>query len=160
MQFLENRILSATEGTRDVSVLGRIYEYEGILKKIYEFPMGGNGLQKNYTFYNPLSQATISTNYSHNGYFYNTYRVGIPLFLFYLIPLLYYFGKGFKLLLREKDLLNKPMLLVSLFSFITLFTSNLAANIFGGRDAQFIMAFSMLFVSLVEHHQLRNKINT
>lgn len=154
VKIVENRLFSSTQGTKDMSVYVRVVESEAILKKIAEYPLGGNGMQKKFSYYNPILEYTVESNFCHNGYFFNIYRIGLPLFLFYLIPVIYYFVKGFLLLLKEKEPLYKALLLCTIFWLIILFITNLVGHIFGSRETQFLLPLSFFIVSFVEGHSL------
>jgi hypothetical protein len=155
IKVVETRLLSSTKGTQDMSVYVRVLESEAILKKIAEYPLGGNGMQKKFSYYNPLVEFTTESNFCHNGYFFNIYRVGLPLFLFYLIPIIYYFVKSFLLLWKEKEPLYKAMLMCTFFWLLILFITNLVGHIFGSRETQFIVPLAFVMVSFIEQRSLK-----
>lgn len=64
--------------TRDVSMLGRIYEARAALGHIIENPILGHGAGVPFTFSTILTRTETTTTFIHNGYVYIWYAFGIP----------------------------------------------------------------------------------
>lgn len=64
--------------TRDVSILGRIYEGRAALSHIAENPVLGHGAGVPFSFTTILSRKETTTTFVHNGYVYLWYAFGIP----------------------------------------------------------------------------------
>lgn len=79
IEGLLDRISSVgSSTTRDVSMLGRIYEGRAALGHIAENPVLGHGVGAPFTFSTILTRTEITTTFVHNGYIYLWYAFGIP----------------------------------------------------------------------------------
>lgn len=155
-QLMENRLESSTKGRKDVSVVGRLAEYDVVLKRISEYPLGGNGLAKEFTFMFPVKRHTIHTLTTHNGYLFLFYRIGIPLSLFYIFFLFYFTIKSFTLFFRSKENLYKILSLGSFCGLLVMIISDFSSTQFCVRDGSFVLAFAFAFYSIAEKNNRKN----
>lgn len=79
IEGLVDRIASVgSSTTRDVSMLGRIYEGRAALDRIADNPVLGHGVGVPLTFSTILTRTEVTTTHIHNGYIYLWYAFGIP----------------------------------------------------------------------------------
>jgi hypothetical protein len=148
LNLMEKRIVSSTEGTADISIVARLYEYEKVWEKIYENPLGGNGLAKKFHFYNPIYEYTQYTHYTHNGYFFMFYKAGLPLSFFFLFPLIYFIFISFNLTRKIKDNFYRMIALSALVIIITLIVANFSSTQFISCDGPFVLAYGYAFAGI------------
>jgi O-antigen ligase len=75
---LVDRLFSVGDSlTRDVSMLGRVYEAEAALGHIAENPVVGHGAGVPFTFTTILSRTETTVTFIHNGYVYLWYAFGL-----------------------------------------------------------------------------------
>lgn len=75
---LVERLFSVGDSlTKDVSMLGRVYEARGALRRIAENPVLGHGPGVPFTFTSILTRAEATTVFVHNGYVYLWYAFGL-----------------------------------------------------------------------------------
>lgn len=154
---LENRVLSTTKGTKDVSLELRLIEYDEALKQIEKHPWFGNGLGNKINFYVPFMHISTHTKYIHNGYLFTMFRMGIPLTIVLVTILIYFFITGEKLARKLKEPFYKYLVLVSSVSLLMLMASSMLSNQFFQRDAGVIIALSFAFISNTQT-KIRNKL--
>ena len=147
IMVLENRLLSTTKGTKDVSLELRLVEYDEAIRRIEEHPWFGNGLGNKINFYVPFLHFTTHTKYIHNGYLFTMFRMGIPLTLVFVTILIYYFISGERLARKLKEPFYKYLALASVMSLLMLLASSMLSNQFFQRDAGVIIALSFAFIS-------------
>ncbi len=150
LQFVEKRIASSTQGTADVSVQSRLAEYSAAFTDIKKHPLGGNGLEKEFHFYDPIGPITTRTGNIHNGYIYLAYKIGIPLTLIYLFFIFYYFFKSYRLIRLAKDPFYRAVAISSFLSLFLMLTATLATSIFTARDGLFVILFSVACIGITE----------
>ena len=156
-KVIENRLESSTKGRKDVSVVSRLVEYDVVLKRISEYPLGGNGLAKEFSFMFPIKRHTVHTITTHNGFFFLFYRIGIPLSLFYIFFLMYFTIKSFIMFFRSKENLYKILALGSFCGLLVMIISDFSSTQFNIRDSVFVMAFAFAFTQIAEKKLLENK---
>lgn len=157
-QYAQNRLSSSTKGTRDISLLSRLSEWESVFESMEYKWLAGNGFAKEFSFYNPISETTKHTSIIHNGYIYFIYRMGIPMTLMYLLVIFYYFYKSFILLRLVKEPFFKVLTISSFGSMAALFIINLTSSQFMYRDGLFTVAFLLAFISIIETNYLRKSL--
>ncbi|QQS67111.1 MAG: O-antigen ligase family protein [Chlorobiota bacterium] len=87
---VSSRLGSVASVASDVSLGSRVAESTTILKGyIARSPILGVGFGVNYSFYDPLTQETITRSYIHNGYIWSLFKFGIPIAIYFLFLLLY-----------------------------------------------------------------------
>ncbi len=75
---LLERLLSVQGSlTKDISMLGRIYEARGAIARIVENPILGHGIGVPFSFHSILTRTTVSQTFMHNGYLSLWYRFGL-----------------------------------------------------------------------------------
>ncbi len=150
LQVVEKRIGSSTQGTADISVQSRLAEYEAAFADIQRHPIGGNGLEKEFHFYNPIGPITTRTKNIHNGYIFLAYKVGIPLTLIYIFFLLYYFVKSYGLIKFTKDPFYRSVAISGFLSLFLMLTATFATAVFNYRDGIFVILFSVACIGIAE----------
>ena len=157
LKAYEYRLSSSTQGRKDPSVQARLAEYKVVLKRISEYPMGGNGLEKKFSFFNPIAHASAHTSITHNGFLFLFYKICIPLSLFYIFFLLYFTIKSFILFFRSKENFYKILSLGSFCGLLVMIISDFSTTLFNVRDGVFVMAFAFAFTQITEKKLLENK---
>jgi O-antigen ligase len=157
IQYMEHRIKSSTKGRKDVSLLSRLAEWEAVFESLEYKWLSGNGLAKEFHFYNPINETTKRTTTIHNGYIYFVYRLGIPLTLMYLAFFTIYFYKSFILLRLVKDPFYKVLITATFGSILSLYIINITSSQFVYRDGLFTVALLIAFTSIVEANYLKGK---
>ncbi|MFC2130545.1 O-antigen ligase family protein [Bacteroidota bacterium] len=147
--LIENRFVSATKGTKDISVQSRFDEYEVVWKGIKEHPMGGNGLAKEISFWNLLSTSTSRARFIHNGYLFIMFRLGIPAALICFFPYFYYFIKGERFGRKIDDSFFRLLSVGSFMSIFLMLVSNFTASQIIQREGVFVTALSFAFIGIV-----------
>jgi O-antigen ligase len=75
---LVERLFSVSDSlTKDVSMLGRVYEARGAFREIAENPVLGHGAGVPFTFSSILTRTESTTVFIHNGYIYLWYAFGL-----------------------------------------------------------------------------------
>jgi len=150
---IQIRLESTTEGKKDISVTNRFVEYDAVINKIKENPLGGNGFSKQFVYYNSILQYSLHSIYTHNGYLFFTYRYGIPLALIYFFPIFYLFGKSIFLYIRIHDLFYKFVVLGGFTGLILLIISSVTSAQFMNRDGIFVLAISFALVEVADYYR-------
>lgn len=155
------RIKSTSQGTKDISLRARLYEWDKVIKRIKDKPLLGNGFNSEFKFYNPITLYYQKQTFVHNGYLYLAYRLGIPLTLMFLFFYFYYLFKAERLVRRLKFGKHKLLALGALSIMVALVVSNMTAAHFTGRDGVWVVCFSVMIVSYLERsvkpEMLKNK---
>jgi len=149
IKLIENRFMSTTKGTKDVSVQARFVEYDAVYREIEKYPLGGSGLAKKFTFYNFLEQRSTHTSFIHNGYLFIAMKLGIPLAIICFLPFLIYLIKSESLARNIDDEFYRLLALGSFLSILLLIISNLTAAQIIQRETTFVTIFSFAFTGIV-----------
>jgi O-antigen ligase len=148
IKVLEKRISSVSKGTKDISVQARLSESKVTTRLISENWLGGNGMAKKFSFYDPITEGTLRTKMIHNGYIYMAYRLGIPLSLFYFIAFYIYTFRAEYLTRKSKVNYFKMLSLGSFASLLLLTMANFTSPQLSERDGVFVIAISFALISI------------
>ena len=149
--IIEKRILSSTEGSKDISVQLRLVEYEQVFRGIAASPWFGNGLGKRVEFYDPNLHWTFRAFNIHNSYFFIVYRVGIPLALFFFFPVIYRIFWGERLARRIDDQFYKALLLGATSTILLITIASFASAQFFNRDGTVVLAMSYALIDIIRN---------
>jgi hypothetical protein len=155
--IIEKRILSSTQGTKDISVQLRLMEYEQVFRGIAASPWFGNGLGKKIEFYDPNMHWTFRAFNIHNSYFFIVYRVGIPLALFFFFPVIYRIFWGERLARRIDDKFHKALLLGATATIVLITVASFASAQFFNRDGTVVLAVSYAMIDMIRN-KYENKL--
>lgn len=155
----KKRLMSSTKVGEDISLRSRIIEWEKVGALISEYPLGGNGLGKYFHFYEPITMQTKRTAIIHNGYLYLTYRLGIPMSLFFFGFVIFYLFKAFNLLNRTKNDFEKSLVYSIIGVFFSLLLSNYTSSQFFYRDGIFVTATIISLICILERIINQNKLS-
>lgn len=155
--IIEKRILSSTEGTKDISIQLRLMEYEQVFRGIAASPWFGNGLGKKIEFYDPNMHWTFRAFNIHNSYFFIVYRVGIPLALFFFFPVIYRIFWGERLARRIDDKFHKALLLGATATIVLMTVASFASAQFFNRDGTVVLAVSYAMIDIIRN-KYENKL--
>lgn len=147
--LLENRLSSSTQGVKDPSVLARVYEYDEMLSRIADNPIGGYGMNASIRFFNPIEQETQTTSINHNGFFFLFFRVGIPMALLYILPLLYWTYRSFRYSIVIKDPYYKNLTIAFFSCLMLIIIANFPSTQLDTRDAVFVTALAYAIIANV-----------
>lgn len=130
--------------TKDISMLGRIYESRGALARIAENPLLGHGIGVPFSFHSILTRTTVSQTFMHNGYLSLWYRFG----LVGTTLVLYWWGRSFWCGLRSFRTTGAPPVLrlagLGAAAALVAFTlSAMTSNPFYHKDYLFGLAYIM-----------------
>jgi hypothetical protein len=158
VQFLylviERRMSSTAEGTKDLSIQMRLNEYEAAMNEVIRYPIGGSGLSKKFSFYDPIGIKKVDSNFIHNGYLFIIYRIGIPLSLLYFLFLLISLMKPVLILRRVEGDFWRMALIGSLTSILMMIVTNFITTTFFAREGSFIMAVSIAVFGILEEKNI------
>ncbi len=154
---LENRFVSASDGKKDISVQGRLFEYKAAWKHIQTNPLGGNGLAKINRFYDPIVKTLTSFQINHNIYIHITYRLGFPLAICFFFFLAYNFVLGAWLMFKVKNTFYKSVLMAAVLSLFLMFVGGFTTPIMVFRDGLFINAYSAALIGIVYAHYKKER---
>lgn len=149
-QILTKRILSSTQGTKDLSVQLRLAEYKEVIEKIEENPFFGNGLGCKYSFYDPNLHLTIRPLNTHNGYLFTLYRFGIPMALCFFVIIASFLLRAEHLARKHKDAFFKHLSIISMVTILMILVACLASNQFFSRDGGIVLAVVFALISNAE----------
>lgn len=150
---ITQRFTSSTKGTKDISVRARLDEYKVIYKKIEQYPLGGSGMGKEFSFHEPILKYEKRTDFIHNGYLFFSYRLGIPVLCIFLFSFIYFIIKAENYSRLLKDNFYKLLALGSLCSLILMLVSDFSTTQFLQRDGVFILAVSYAFIGIISRKE-------
>ncbi len=156
---VEARFVSASKGTKDVSVQARFAEYEATFVKIRENPLGGNGYFKPFSYIDPLTGFTLTAPINHNGYIYLVYRLGFPLAIVYLLFFISYILKSIRYMIISKDKFFKAISIIAFMFLLLLAITNFVTPTLSFRDGIFVTILSVVFISSAEKFYIFSKKN-
>ncbi len=159
VQIVEKRVLSSTEGKKDVSVQMRFAEYQAVYKKIEENPLSGNGLGSKIKFYHHAYKASLLTHNIHNGYLYTVQRYGIPMALLFFLSLFYSFFKSGYLIFKTDDPYERMLAIGTFNTLLMLFVTSFVTAIYFYRDGLFTVAFSLAIAGILERNHKERLLN-
>ncbi len=147
---IEKRFVSTTAGVKDISLQMRLNEFEGVFEQIENYPLGGSGLARKFSYYDPIGISTQRTNFVHNGYLYLIYRLGYPLAIIFFIYLFLILMKSFYYSFKVKDRFYKTLAICSATSILMMILTNFVTTTIPLRDGSLIMALLIGFISIIE----------
>lgn len=87
---VSSRLGSVASAASDVSLGSRVAESKTVINDfVARSPVIGYGFGTYYSFYDPLTQETITRTYMHNGYIWSLFKFGVPLAIYFFLLLLY-----------------------------------------------------------------------
>lgn len=153
IQVVVNRFTSSADGTKDLSVMARLVEWEEVIRQIMLHPLGGNGLGKVIRFYSVIELFTIHTDIIHNGFLYILFRAGIPTSLLFFGFHIFYTIKSYNLMIlssRTNDYFFKSLSVANCVSFVILYIVNFTSSQYFYRDGIIVTALLVVFICLNE----------
>ncbi|GAB1429401.1 hypothetical protein MASR2M18_02330 [Ignavibacteria bacterium] len=157
LTIIELRFNSSSNISNDPSYLSRTMENESLLAGIAEYPLGGQGLQKEHVRYDLIDMRHIVSIYGHNGYFTFAYLVGIPLAALFYGILGYYVLAALRRARQAGDILSRLLYAGVGCGFINAFIGNIMGSVFDQREGLFITAFLIGFFGIAEKLELRRR---
>ncbi|MCX7737388.1 MAG: O-antigen ligase family protein [Candidatus Kapabacteria bacterium] len=145
LKVAEKRLTSTTKGQKDESVQIRFSEYDKVFEGIKSYPLGGNGLAKKISFFDPFGLYTINTNIIHNGYLWFMFRFGIPASLLIFFFYIYYLFKLERQTRKTKDKFLKALYLGCFMLMLLMIISDFTSAQFMYRDGIFTSAVAIAF---------------
>lgn len=166
--YIEKRFNSTSKGIKkDPSLQSRLREYNVVVQRIEETPITGQGIRKDFSFYNNITNETKITSFIHNGYLNIAYKAGIPMAILFYTTMACVMFKGFITSFKLKNVYykyknNKLRLYTALaicgsLSLAMLFITNFVTSSFLFRDGLLVTAFAIAFIDISDK-QLQNFI--
>ena len=132
---VETRLSSSVNLNTDRSYLGRVLETQEVMKGVMNFPLGGNGFQKEHLRYDLILMAHLRAVYSHNGYSGLMFKAGIPLAVTFWLIILYNIISGIIIARKNRhDSLIQILALGSATALICYCITNYAEGVFESRS--------------------------
>jgi O-antigen ligase len=141
---------STAEGTKDLSIQMRLNEYEAAMSEIMKYPIGGSGLSKKFSFYDPIRMIKLDSHFIHNGYMFYIYRMGIPISILFFLFILINLIKPVFLLRTVNDDFWRMALIGSLASILMMMVTNFITTTFCAREGSFILAVSISIIGIID----------
>ncbi|MCS7169810.1 MAG: O-antigen ligase family protein, partial [Candidatus Kapabacteria bacterium] len=91
IRLVGQRFTSIGQGQQDLALRGRFYQLERALQEVTHYPLGGQGLGKEFPYYEAGARRHIHYGYIHNSYLATAYRYGIPMALLLVAALVAHF---------------------------------------------------------------------
>lgn len=128
--------------TKDISMLGRIYESRGAWAYIVKNPILGHGIGAPFTFHSILSRTTITQTFVHNGYVALWYKFGVVGTLLVLFWWLGSMVRGVRLFRRaDLPMFHRLIALAAAASLSIFILSTITSNPFYHKDYLFTLAY-------------------
>ncbi len=163
-QFVVKKITSSTQGRADKSVDERFREYKVVAEEIYQSPIYGHGLRKQYTSFFAIKGYNVRRSFVHNGYLDNLHKTGIPMTLLFYTAMILFNVKGYIVgwkLKRycAKNRINKrsnlhfftALAIGASLTITMLFITNMVTSSFFTRNAFLVTAFCLAFIRIAEN---------
>lgn len=132
---VETRLSSSVNLSTDRSYLGRVLETQEVMKGVMNYPLGGNGFQKEHLRYDLILMAHLRAVYSHNGYSGLMFKAGIPLAVTFWLIILYHIITGVIVARKNRhDPLIQILALGSATALICYSITNYAEGVFESRS--------------------------
>jgi hypothetical protein len=132
---VETRLSSSVNLTTDRSYLGRVLETQEVMKGVMNYPLGGNGFQKEHLRYDLILMAHLRAVYSHNGYSGLMFKAGIPLAVTFWLIILYHIITGVIVARKNRhDPLIQILALGSATALICYSITNYAEGVYESRS--------------------------
>ena len=132
---VETRLSSSVNLNTDRSYLGRVLETQEVMKGVMNYPLGGNGFQKEHLRYDLILMAHLRAVYSHNGYSGLMFKAGIPLAVTFWLIILYNIITGILVARKNQhDALIQILALGSATALICYSITNYAEGVYESRS--------------------------
>ncbi len=155
---LEKRFISTAAGVKDISIQMRLNEFDGAWEQIEKYPLGGSGLARKFSYYDPIGVTTQRTHFIHNGYLYLIYRLGYPLAFVFFIYLLMIFIKSFYYAFKTKDIFYKTIAICSATSIMMMLITNLVTTTIPLREGSLLMGLIIGFIAIIERKHINREL--
>lgn len=146
--LINKKFSSSTKGVTDPSVLTRIYEYKAVFDKIEENPLAGNGIAKDFVYYDLLQKATSRKAFTHNSYFLLAYTAGIPTTIVFICFLIYYSYVSCKRIYKYRFSDQRFYYYLGLVGYLVGIISSFASGMFMNKETALMMIISTFFINL------------
>lgn len=132
---VETRLSSSVNLNTDKSYLGRVLETQEVMRGVMNYPLGGNGFQKEHLRYDLILMAHLRAVYSHNGYSGLMFKAGIPLAVTFWLIILYHIITGVIVARKNRhDALIQILSLGSAAALICYSITNYAEGVYESRS--------------------------
>ncbi len=147
LKVIQARLASSTEGTKDLSVLSRVYETKVVLDYIQRYLLGGAGMGASFLLYEPFERTFNRVSFIHNGYLYIWMKLGLPFFLAFYGAWAYMMRRAYILARQKKNAPLQRILAAGAFGSLVAFTLlNVTSAIPEARDGFYCL--SVLFAAI------------
>ncbi len=140
------RLASSTEGTKDLSVLSRVFETKVILEYMSRYTLGGTGLGATIVIYDPLNHFFSRVSFIHNGYLFIWMKLGLPFFLAFYMVWAYMLSKAYILAKTIQSPLYRILAAGAFGSLVAFTLVNITSAIPETRDGFYCL--SILYAAI------------
>ncbi len=151
LKVIQARLASSAQGTKDVSLLSRVYETQAIFSHISYYPFGGTGMGFAFMIFEPLKRNFIRVSFIHNGYLYVWMKLGLPFFFAFYGVWIYMMRKAYVLARNNSDVPLRRILAAGGFGGLVAFTLlNITSSIPEGRDGFYCLSVLYAAINLAD----------
>lgn len=148
ISLINNKLSTSTKGVADPSVLSRVYEYKAAFEKIEENPLAGNGIAKDFTYYDILQKSTLRKSFIHNSYFLLAYTAGIPTTIVFICFLIYYSYLSIKKILKTRLSDIRFYYFIGLTGYLTGIIASFASGLFMNKETALMIVICTFLINL------------
>ncbi len=154
-----SRFLSSGEAFQDISFTNRIAESVAIIDAILRSPLLGSGYGTSFRYFNLIYGTTSETWYSHNGYLFLIFKVGLvgaTAFLgFYAIIM----WRGLRLALFSPHGSSRAFVHAAWAVLISMLVVTVTSNVFIEREALLLICLAAAFLTNVSRAHAENSLH-
>ena len=144
---IKTRLSSSVNINTDRSYLGRVLETQEVMRGVANFPLGGNGFQKEHLRYDLILMAHLRAVYSHNGYSGLMFKAGIPLAVTFWLIIAYHIVSGVVVARRNReDTLIQIIALGSATALICYSITNYAEGVYESRSGLITTGYMLALI--------------
>lgn len=142
----------------DISLLNRLEEYKALLSVILKNPVTGYGLGAEFSYFNIIINSDFQFWYTHNGYFYLIYKLGLAGFIFFFWFYFSHIKIGIRVFLKTTDRFYKAVLSGFLAVMISYLIVSLTSPQFYQKNSLLILAIGTAIISKLYQNDSKRPI--
>ncbi len=147
LNLMQNKFSSSTLGTKDPSIVVRMVEYDAVLDRIEELPLGGNGMGVKFAHKDNIEgNTTHRKHFVHNSYLQYLYTYGYPLAIIYFFFLLYYVYLAVYKLFKEKENNKRIRIYFGLIGMLIVIGASFSSAQLSSKESILLLALSIFFI--------------
>ena len=138
---IQLRFASSANVGNDPSYLSRAQENEQLIAGTLDYPLGGQGLQKEHLRYDMIDLRHVVSSYGHNGYLTFSFLLGIPLAALFYSVVAYYTLAALWRARGAADGTARLLFAAVGGASVTSLVVNINGVVYNQRDGLFVTAF-------------------